>query len=275
MTIPRIDVEWLAFKAGVKPAIRISAEPGSSLDIVARFSDAGASVVTRSGFMGEAREQRVLIYVARTIAEAEELRDIEAPLVRLGKHSPGKLEVENTSKLGIRLGYPACCVDAFSGRLAKRAAFRDPFDPVDDFVAARAAWVSRPDPRLNNLLLPVNARIITFEPCSYQCARALAFADSVLELALAHDPPSGRALLNLLSRDVVIAPDGVRAVVLQSAGGSIRSASSLAEICGRTPEPPERVFAAALPAARVYSDGAVIVSGWPDSLLVAFGGAPG
>lgn len=272
MSVPRIDVEWLAFTAGLKPAIRISADESSAPSIVDRFSGAGASVITCRGFMGEAREAHVLIYVATSVAAAERLRDIEAPLLKPDKNRPGKLEVDSTRELGLGLGYPPCCVDAFTDRLARRPLFRDPSDPVDDYAAARAAWVARPDPKLNTLLLPIHARLITFEPCSYRCSHAIAFADGVLELALRHDRPAGLALLGLLGRDVVIATDGTRAVVHRSGDGKIRTAQPLADLGGTKPNSASQAFASAVIDARASADGTIPMRELSAALLVAFGG---
>ncbi|MCY1060294.1 hypothetical protein [Nannocystis sp. SCPEA4] len=210
----RIDVEWLALAAGLKPAIRIAASALEASAIAGRFQAMGAAVVTARGPVGVHRHEHTLVYVARDAADAAAVRAAERPL--LGTHLPARDKAYYAGELGRRLGYPRCCVDAFTARILRgpgklRAGDRDSVH--EDYAAAHDALVARPDWRLNNLLLRQHLRLVTFEPCRYDCALALAMASEVLRLCAASDAASTHVLEDRLQRPLVLAATGARAWV--------------------------------------------------------------
>ncbi len=165
----RLDVEWLAFKAGLKPAIRISCEPADAESVERRCRAGGASV-RRATQSIEGRRLSV-VYVAHSAKQAEELERIES-----GKRLRGWLPAQSgnhSRRLGRLLGYPACCAEAFHGRRHTRR--------LDDdwYRSACDAWVARPEPRLNVLLMAEGRSLLSFDPCRLDCIAALELADRV------------------------------------------------------------------------------------------------
>jgi len=235
----RIDVEWLALAAGLKPAIRIAATALEASAIAGRFQAMGAAVVTARGPVGVHRHEHTLVYVARTAGDAAAVRAAEKPL--LSHALPARDKAYYAGELGQRLGYPRCCVEAFTARILRgpgklRAGDRDSVH--EDYVAAHDARVARPDWRLNNLLLRQHLRLVTFEPCRYDCGLALALASEVLRLAEASDGPSTHVLMDRLKRPLVLAATGARAWVrLERAATPAKIAAAEAP---RSPEPTAR-----------------------------------
>lgn len=195
------DVEELAFRAGIKPALRISCKASEVDDVVRRLEAGGAHV--RRGSRVIEGEELALVYVARSGAEAEQLRSVE----RADDH---------TLSLGALLGYPACCVAAYDQRA------RAGTSENDWYRSARAGWVSRPMPRLNALLMVEGRSLLSFDPCRYDCPAAfelasrvadavrevdsewLEFAERQLALPIAVDRRGARAHVELEGR----IPDG-------------------------------------------------------------------
>lgn len=208
----RIDVEWLALAAGLKPAIRITATALEASAIAGRFQAMGAAVVTARGPVGVHRHAHTLVYVARTAADAAAARAAERPL--LATHLPARDKAYYAGELGLRLGYPRCCIDAFTARVLRGPGKLRPGDRDsvhEDYVAAHDALVARPDWRLNNLLLRQHLRVITFEPCRYDCGVALDFAREIVRLIEAQDAASARVLEDRLKRPLVLTAAGARA----------------------------------------------------------------
>lgn len=210
----RIDVEWLALSAGLKPAIRLAATALEASAIAGRFQRMGAAVVTARGPVGVHRHEHTLVYVARTPTDAAAVRAAERPLLQ--PHLSARDRAYYAHELGLRLGYPRCCVDAFSARVLRGPGKLRPGDRDsvhEDYVAAHDAQVARPDWRLNNLLLRQHLHLISFEPCRYDCAAALALAAGVLDLAARQDGPSVHVLCDRLQRPLVLTATGARAWV--------------------------------------------------------------
>ena len=232
----RIDVEWLALAAGLKPAIRIAATALDASAIAGRFQRMGAAVVTARGPVGVHRHEHTLVYVARTAGEAAALRAAERPLLAL--HLPARDKAYYAGELGLRLGYPRCCIDGFTARVLRGPGKLRPGDRDsvhEDYVAAHDAHVLAPDWRLNNLLLRQHLRLITFEPCRYDCPLACALAGEIFRLAEASDRPSAHVLCDRLKRPLVLTAAGARAWV-RLEGGQIRGAEP-----PREPERPARL----------------------------------
>lgn len=246
----RIDVEWLALSAGLKPAIRITASALEASQIAARFQRLGAAVATARGPVGVHRHEMTLVYVARTAGEAASLRAAERPL--LAGHLPARDKAYYCGELGLRLGYPRCCIDVFTARVLRgpgklRMGDRDAVH--EDYVAARDALLplggARPDWRLNNLLLRQHLRLITFEPCRYDCGAALAIAEPLLRVVHAHNAEAAPVLCASLQRPLVLAASGARAWVAGTAA-RISGAEPPRERPGGPADPADAALAARL-----------------------------
>lgn len=223
----RIDVEWLAFSAGLKPAIRRTVDPARVEEVAARFARDGAAVLraSQTAVLG-GREQAVL-YVAGSHDLAAALRDAEAPVLP-GRAPSGDAAAAHRA-VGLALGFPACCVDAFCARLARgvdRLVEGGPAGFAEDYVALRAAWVPRPDPRVNPLLMRAGAQLVSFYPCRFDCVAAVAQAEALRALLARRDPAVEAGLMRTLARSVVVAGEGARAqVVLDASSRVLRAAA--------------------------------------------------
>lgn len=271
----RVDVEWLALRAGLKPAIRLTAEPSEVEALEARFSRLGAKVARGLWRRGQGRVLAVL-YVARSARDAEALRDVEAPVIDHETPTPRQLEVNACMEVGRRLGYPRCCVEAFCARVERGCGVLSSGSIVasEDYVAARDAWVARPCPRLNTLLLAASIRWITFEPCRFDCSLARSLADAVAGLVASRSPESASAIDRVLAMSVVITAEDARAQVAVDRAlpcPRIQQAWAQRTSEGRPIGPRDDELAARLPGLTVNRDGAVAGSGAPPALFVDFG----
>ncbi len=251
----RLDVEWLAFSEGLKPAVRRTVDPARADEVSARFTREGAAVLRadRPAVLG-GREQ-VVLYAARSRELAAALRDAESSV--LPGHAPEGDVFAAHRAVGASLGFPACCVDAFCARLARgvdRLADGGPGGYAEDYVSSRAAWVIAPDARVNPLLMRAGAQLVSFYPCRFDCARAVALAESVRAVVAARDAGVARGLMATLSRAVVVASDGARAQAVVEAGRVARAAAPTREGVG---DPRDVALAVALVGAVVGDDGAV------------------
>lgn len=253
-----MDAEWIAFTAGLKPAIRRTADPADLDRVEAQLRATGAAVLraAQTAVIG-AREQGVL-YVARTAEHAAALRGAEEGVLpgRGGAGDPRGSHRE----VGRLLGFPACCVEAFLARLDRgvdRLAGGGPTGLAEDYVAARGAWVPAADARVNPLLMAAHAQLVSFYPCRYDCPAAVGVAEAVRAALAARQPKTAASLLALLSRPVAIAPDGARALVaLDAAGAAVERAAAPRRSDGGS-DPRDVALAAGLPGARRAADGAL------------------
>lgn len=257
-----MDAEWIAFTAGLKPAIRRTADPADLDRLEAQLRATGAAVLraAQTAVIG-AREQGVL-YVARTAAHAAALRGAEEGVLpgRGGEGDPRSSHRE----VGRLLGFPACCVEAFLARLDRgvdRLPGGGPTGLAEDYVAARGAWVPAADARVNPLLMAARAQLVSFYPCRYDCPAAVGVAEAVRAALAARQPKTAASLLALLSRPVAIAPDGARALVaLDAAGSAVERAAAPRRGDGGS-DPRDVALAAGLPGARRAADGALDLAG--------------
>ena len=267
---PRVDVEWLALRAGLKPVIRLTAEIGEADAIAERYRERGAEVVRALGAVGLARRRQAVVYVALDRRRAEEAREIEAPILQPGGHLARDVEAVHVRALGACLGYPRCCVEAFAARLARTPLERRAGDASDAYLAARQAHVPRPNPWLNDLLLGLGVRVVTFSPCRYDCEAAGCLAAAVMELVARHHGPAVRPLEEWLRRPVVVGwyggralaeLDGTRRLVVRAAPPT--AASAVADGADAT-------LAADVVGARVSDDGTLVGGLAEPALLVDF-----
>jgi hypothetical protein len=251
----RIDPELAALEAGLRPAVRVSVDPEQAEEVAGRFRSRGLPLVWARAPASVGGRPVSLMYVGLTLRDAEAARDAEAGCLPGAQATAPNLEDHRA--LGIALGFPRCCVDAYCARLARGLEAL-----AEDYLAARDAWVARPHPWLNQLLLACGVRLVTFYPCRYDCASALAYARAVMEAIRGRDEEAARDLGRDLSRAVAIAPSGARALV-ELAGGAVAGAR------GALDEHDSRL-AAAITGGAVGPDGAIAGSGAPPALVVDF-----
>jgi len=265
----RVDTEWLALRAGIKPGIRIAADVVSAPAIAERYQRLGCSVVMTHGRIGRERRPRVLIYIGATPQAASSLRATEAHL--LDPKTTPRDKAFFTREFGMRLGYPHCCVDAFAERTRRgsghlRDGDRDHHDP--DYVHVHDAWSARPDWRLNNLLMAHHARLISFAACRFDCASALTHAHAIYQLVAAETPSHLPVLEDMLRRPLLIASDGARAWVHAIAGKI--TAAEAPHAHAAPGDPADLARAPAWPGAEITHDGRVQGRGDPPPRLLDF-----
>lgn len=271
-----MDAEWLAFGMGLKPAIRRTADPADAARVEAQLRSGGAVVLraAQTAVLG-AREQTVL-YAARSAGHAAALREAEEGVL------PGRAQARDArarhQAIGRLLGFPPCCVEAFLARLDRGVDRLDAAGPAglaEDYVAARSAWVPRPDARVNPLLMSARAQLISFYPCRYDCPAAVELAEGLRAVVAARQPSTERSLLALLSRPVAVAPDGARALLALAEGrGSIERAAAPRRADGAS-DPRDAALAARLSGALIGAGGAIEAAGpahAPPPWCVDFGG---
>lgn len=271
-----MDAEWIAFSVGLKPAIRRTVDRAEVGRAEALLRSGGAVVLrARETALLGSREQ-VVLYVARSTEHAEALREAEAPVLP-GRGAAADAAARHRA-IGRLLGFPACCVEAFLDRLDRGVDRLDRGGPgglAEDYVAARSAWVPQADARLNPLLMPMRAQLVSFYPCRYDCPAAVVVAESLRAALAARQPKTAASLLGLLSRPVAIAPDGARALLeLDDARTGVVRAAAPRRSDGAS-DPRDEALAGLLAGAAVGPDGAV--SGAPEETAlpvwcVDFGG---
>lgn len=265
----RIDIEFMALRAGLKPGIRIAADVTSAPAITERYQRGGCAVFSARGRVGLERRPRVLLYIAGSPQAAAGLRATEAHL--LDPTIPPRDKAFFTREFGLRLGYPQCCVDAFAERSRRgggrlREGDRDRHDP--DFVHVHDAWVPRPDWRLNNLLMRHHLRLISFAVCRFDCARALVHAHALEDLVARDAPAALPVLQDRLRRPLLLAPDGARSWVHTQ--DAIITAAEPPRAPGGAPVPLDAARAPNFLGARVDHDGRLIDRGIPAPRLLQF-----
>lgn len=281
-SVPGRDLEYLAFRAGLKPAVRLTV---SGADLAA----AGAHYLAVGGHLAfvELPEERGgnprrpsprvfrertarggALFVAHSPQEAQALAELERKLIRRGPHPKPSVHAEEAIAIGRGLGYPDCCVEAFAERLrgAPSRRFRGslgcrlrrrPTENSDDYVVARENWTPRADARLNHLLFRAGVKLLSYTPCRYDCPAALAQADLLLAELDRVEPGAGAGLLQQLAVTVVAAADHARAIVelegdrIVEAHGPEHPEGSLAPVEG------DVALAQSCVGARVLADGTV------------------
>jgi len=213
--VERLDIEWLAIKAGMKPANRVTIAPERASELETRARREGFAVERGARpveFPG--RPPSLVLYLSLDPQRARELVDAEAPLL---PPESNRLRVDEAvplhRRLGLLLGFPPCCVEEFGNRLRRGVTRRENgTDAHEDFVAAECAARAsqRLLGRLNDLSPDRRVRVVTFYPCRYDCPRASKYAAGVLSAAKAADPTFARALCAALLGKMTIAVDGTR-----------------------------------------------------------------
>lgn len=202
-------------KAGIKPANRLSIDPGHADEVENRARRDGFSAV-RGPHVVEfpGRAPAVILYLAHDEAYARSVAAAEAPLLPpenagLALEEELILHVE----LGRLLGFPVCCVEEFGKRLCRGITSRlDGSYAHEDFVAAEAAARRSQTflARLNDLASDRRMRILTFYPCRYDCPLASAYAAAVYAAAVAVDAVAAEELRMALLGTMHVGADGTR-----------------------------------------------------------------
>lgn len=208
MDDPReLDVERAAFNLGLKPAIRQLLDPQDAPWAAAIFVQEGSAV---SGVLAGLPHGNAILMVAPTLAQTRAMLDAE--FVQFGLDTERALA--GTRELGRSLGYPDCCVEAFVADVVLDR-LSTTIDQFVDNSARRldAAWVPRPNPRINSLLFGERLQLISFDPCHFDCPAAAALANAVFERLAESSPLATAALDRELARPVIVDPNDLRAWV--------------------------------------------------------------
>lgn len=267
--MPRVDTEWLALRAGLKPGLRLTADAADAREIAERYQNFGCSVAVTRGNIGRERRPQVILYVARDAQTSVGLRAAERPL--LDPHSTARDRAFFSRELGLRLGYPPCCVQAFIDHPRGGGPLRAPSDvPLHtDYFAATTGWSARPDWRINTLLMRHHARLVSFTPCRLDCTAAVAQAAAVLRLVREHAPTSSPVLEDMLRRPLVLDPTGARAWA-RPVDGQLTATSAPRELPDGPVDPADASRAAAWLDARFDPEGHVHGFGLPSPRLLDF-----
>ncbi|MCB9574425.1 MAG: hypothetical protein H6709_20275 [Kofleriaceae bacterium] len=206
---PPYPPEWLALLEGLKPGLRLwrsaararaEAEAGRSRGLAAELTPLG--------------DADAIVYLARTPAAARALRDLETSIL------PGTTPRSFTDAvaaqhlaLGLALGFPRCCVDAYLARLARGVTrARDGATAHEDFVAADdiRSRSARLWPRLNTFARLRGARWLSHDPCRFDCAPSRRYADDLAVAFTRRAPAAAADIDRHLARDVAVLRDGDR-----------------------------------------------------------------
>jgi hypothetical protein len=213
--------EWIAFEAGLKPAIRVVFETSDELEALAADARAeGWGFYAPPAPLRFTHYTQRVCYVARTEEEARAIADLEAPEGPDGVRVPSNLPDDN-QRLGERLGYPACCTAEFARRLT-HGVTRCPDDTMahEDYAAAAWALAGTVTPHwtLNNLLPdPAPPRLVTWFPCRYDCEASRRFAEALFSCIEALNPQMTATWRDALRQRTRIDRAGHRATLPTSA----------------------------------------------------------
>ncbi len=190
-----LQVESLAFEAGIKPALRMRMDRWELPYDAGIWQRAGMATTVIEFAAGP--HQFSYLMVARTLAHAEALADAE---LRQFLARPACFDAMRDC--GELLGYPRCCIEAFvqstlteDGEDSEIDARRSNFDRLD------RAWVPAPHPHLNTLRVRQNLALVSFDPCSLACPAALEIAHRTAAAAEAACPGYGETLRGTYALD--------------------------------------------------------------------------
>jgi hypothetical protein len=170
-----VEVERLAFEAGIKPALRLRFEAWEAAYEAAIWLRAGAAASVVELDVAFAPGV-AYVMVAHTRARADALVDAE-----LRQYLPSPTWLDAARDCGELLGYPRCCIEAFVHSISLESGDEDSRVEArrSNFRRLDLAWVPAPHPHLNTLRFREDIGLISFEPCSLACPAALAIADRV------------------------------------------------------------------------------------------------
>ncbi|MGB0589146.1 MAG: hypothetical protein ACPGU1_05650 [Myxococcota bacterium] len=151
---------------------------------------------------GERTQERRAVYVSQDLDLAERAKALD-------RMAEASRETDGAVELGALLGYPPCCVKAFSA-LPRRWPNRFP-------IEAAMARTEHFEPRLNNVALDRFAWIAWF-PCRYDCAASLTLADAAARAMAAEQPGPVSDADRLLARPRLYIDDSQQAELVGAQG---------------------------------------------------------
>ncbi|MFV8755812.1 hypothetical protein ACNOYE_35115 [Nannocystaceae bacterium ST9] len=188
-----LDSERTAFELGLKPALRLLFDPQDMPWAAALLVREGAAV---AGVLAGLPGGHAVLMAAHSLADAEAM--LAAEFVQLGSdHARGHA---GARELGRRLGYPSCCVEAFVANVERCRRSRSDHN----WGRLDAGWCARPNPRINSLLFGELLRLISFDPCRFDCPSAGAIADALFDRLAIDAPIACAALDRQLARPVLV-----------------------------------------------------------------------
>lgn len=200
-----MPIEWLAVRAGVKPAARqvpSGAAIGGELVAAAERHGLHGIAVDAAAYLadfstGDAVGCQTIVYVGATPEAARTACDAErAMIAACDRGEP--VTVALNAALGRALGYPECCIAAFGPRCdLPNAALR--FAALRQTGAVAFALLNDVDPR---------RALISHFVCRYDCGASLRYAQGVLDAVAAVDAPRAEALSQSLHGVVALFREG-------------------------------------------------------------------
>jgi hypothetical protein len=212
-----IPIEWLAVRAGVKPAARQvphGAVVGDELVAAAERQGLHAMRVEAPEYVGDFATDggagcRTILYVGATPEAARAARDAEREMIAAVRRAQPVTSALNAA-LGRALGYPECCIAAFAPQCdLPNAALR--FEALRRTGASAFALLNDVDPRRS---------LVSHFVCRYDCAASLQYARAVLDAMAAVDAARADELSGDLAGVIVLFRDGgaLRLGAAQAAG---------------------------------------------------------
>lgn len=189
-------VEAYAVRSGKKPMARLLPRLSEWESTRAHFASHGLTVIRSDLALHErsldgvtqlsamAEEQRVLAYAGADVDTLQEARELDERLT--GENLDQAEWAGLTGRLGVLLGYPRCCVDAFvrEGASSDNAAL----------VASAARASKRFDALLDNTVMGA-FHVLSWAPCRYDCEASARWARDVMrEIGRQHPGETSRAM---------------------------------------------------------------------------------
>jgi len=200
-----MPIEWLAVRAGVKPAARqvpSGAAVGDELVAAAERQGLHAIAVDAAAYLadfstGDAAGCQTIVYVGATPEAARTACDAERAMIAACDRGEPVTFALNAA-LGRALGYPECCIAAFGPRCdLPNAALR--FEALEQTGASAFALLNDVDPRRS---------LISHFVCRYDCGASLRYARGVLDAVAAVDVTRAEALSQSLHGVVAVFREG-------------------------------------------------------------------
>ena len=201
--IERIDLPWLLEK-GLKPAAILYASNERRLEnIRARLKHSVVGNVS----LGEDAKGKVVsgegrfIYAAQSLADAERLRDLDEK--QNTRVLVGEELAATYREIGLTLGFPQCCVDAFCALPVR------PKDMDELYAEVQLRdWSGKPGHPLTNFVLALACNMPFFNhvPCRLDCEATM--RANAKALRACYDKAERHVLTRLLSTSAVLWPSG-------------------------------------------------------------------
>ncbi|MFT7626189.1 MAG: hypothetical protein ACI9WU_005384 [Myxococcota bacterium] len=203
-------LDWLALAHGLKPVFRRRVDAEGLKDMAGKARELGMEIASREVAPESSQGPRLTRWaVLRGKTRAPEWTQQPGPplVVTVG---PDRARVQAALKLreapslwerrpeheaevrelGELLGYPSCCARAYAELLPVTTQLRP--------VARAAERTTIVHPQLNNVVRS-SPRLVSWQPCAYDCAASLALVRPLEAAVLAAEPETHRLLLPILS----------------------------------------------------------------------------